>query len=93
MCHKGIFLENRWGEQCEFGQKNKSAPQKHLKCPASQFPVPNYDYSCHLKETFRFIGNNNIPYTRKGRANDQSRYGEEVQLAHLIKWKAEPLHL
>lgn len=66
-------------------------PRKVVKCPPSQFncggSFPKSDFKA---ETFRFIGNSDVPYTLYGRNNGDLYEG---QIPWLISWKAEPLDL
>jgi Protein of unknown function (DUF3211) len=66
-------------------------PRKMIKCPRSQFKLGgDFSKSDYRSETFRFIGNNNVPYTRYGRNFHLSGEG---QIKELIEWKANPLTL
>lgn len=64
-----------------------SKPRKIVKCPSSAFNS-TFPSDAHQSETFRFIGESNIPYTRNGR-----NYGkaDESPIEELVDWKAEPL--
>lgn len=65
-------------------------PVKVVKCPGSQFnPLNSFSEKDHQSETFRFIDNSNIPYTRNGRGYNQSK--SEEQIKELVDWVAEPL--
>lgn len=67
-------------------------PRKVVKCSRSQFNFGGcFIKSDHQEETFRFMGADNVPYTRNGR---NFRYGHlEEQIDELKDWKAEPLDL
>lgn len=65
-------------------------PRKVVKCPESQFNKIDFSrLSDHQLETFRFIGDSNIPYTKLGRNHEY--WGEEKPIDELRVWKAEPL--
>jgi hypothetical protein len=69
-------------------------PRKVVTCPSSQFNLGGcFSKSDYQSETFRFIDDSNVPYTRFGR--NYLRYGEydEEQIDALKTWKAEPLAL
>ena len=75
----------------QVGERRKFASRKVVKCPASQFKFGgSFSKSDYRAETFRFIGDSPIPYTRKGRNFAQWGH-EEKQIEELIHWKAEPL--
>lgn len=76
--------------RCIMGESLKHTPRKVVKCPPSQFLLGCFSLSDYQKETFRFIGNSNIPYTLNGR-NFNKLESEEKQIASLTEWKAEPL--
>lgn len=75
----------------EFGNELED-PRKVVECPPSQFNSGgHFSKSDYQAETFRFIGNSNIPYTRHGRNFNDS--GSEGQIEALKNWTAEPLSL
>ncbi|MEI8300324.1 MAG: hypothetical protein WCG10_01760 [Chlamydiota bacterium] len=64
-------------------------PRKVALCPRSQFlNRDHFVLSDHKSETFRFIGDENIPYTRNGRNFPSA---DEKPIEDLLIWKAEPL--
>ncbi len=67
----------------------KINPRIIVQSPKSQFIQANFLSSNFQAESFRFIGNSPIPYTRKGRNFEKDK--EESQIETLIRWKAEPL--
>lgn len=67
-------------------QKNNIAARKVVKCPASQFNFGNN--SPYQLETCRFIGDDNIPYTKNRLSQSHS---DEKQIESLIHWQAKPL--
>lgn len=73
------------------GEKRDRPPRKAVKCPPSQFDHgKKFSNSDYQMETFRFIGESNIPYTKFGRNYAAFGY-DEGQIKELIDWKAEPL--
>lgn len=72
-----------------WGGKRVMAPRKIVQCPRSQFFAHSFTKSDHQEETFRFIGDDNVPYTRFGRNN--AMHGNEGQIKELQNWTAEPL--
>lgn len=63
-------------------------PRKVVKCPRSQFNGGgNFSNSDHQSETFRFIGEDPVPYVQKGR----NPHWGEAQIEELRNWKPEPL--
>ncbi len=70
------------------GKRRDKAPRKVVKCPASQFGARIFFDTDHQKETFRFIGESNVPYTRFGR---NKRMDCEAQIPELQNWTAQPL--
>lgn len=85
------FLESM-NEDFSHLSSDKNSPRKIVQCPSSQFGSGQFSEGDHQKETFRFIGSCNIPYTRFGRNFDISNYNER-KIEALIDWKAEPLAL
>jgi hypothetical protein len=66
-------------------------PRKVVKCPESQFNAGGkFSDFDHQTETFRFIGDDKVPYTKNGRNFGCSN---EQQIPELIEWKADPLSL
>ena len=64
-------------------------PRKVASCPLSQFvDRDRFALSDHKGETFRFIGDENIPYTKNGRNFPST---EEKPIEDLRRWKPEPL--
>jgi hypothetical protein len=66
-------------------------PRKVVQCPSSQFNGGgNFcdDHKDHRNETWRFIGNSDIPYTKKGRSASSSK---ETMIEHLVNFRAESL--
>ncbi len=69
--------------------KMKNKPRKVAMCPPSSFNAGGYFKDTdHQKESFRFIGLDNIPYTFYGRAY---RHRREIQLPELLHWQCKPL--
>lgn len=67
-------------------------PRKVVKCPNSQFNFGgNFLPSDFQSETFRFIGNDQVPYTIGGRNYHSENL--EGQIDALKNWKVEPLTL
>ncbi|MCX6990780.1 MAG: hypothetical protein NTX49_06950 [Chlamydiae bacterium] len=66
---------------------------KVVKCPMSQFyGGGSFSTSDHQKETFRFKGTSNVPYTNWGRNNQPHTFSpEESPIDALKSWRAEPL--
>lgn len=68
---------------------SSKAPRKAVDCPRSQFNYGgSFCDSDHQSETFRFISDKNIPYTKKGRSGSNLY---ETPIKELASWKAEPL--
>lgn len=73
------------------GSRALKIPRKVVQCPSSQFNYGgNFSPSDHQEEKFRFIGDDNTPYTRLGRNFSKYQYSE-AQIDDLKNWKAEPL--
>ena len=53
-----------------------------------QFFGSVFSKCAYQEETFRFIGDSNIPYTKNGR---NCRENREAQMYELKNWKVEPL--
>lgn len=71
----------------EKSKKFKKLPRKIVACPSSQFDSGSFKDWHHQSEKFRFIGNDDMPYTTKGR----SRSYDETQIAELKDWKPQIL--
>lgn len=75
----------------EMNESADNPPRKVVKCPRSQFNFGGkFSTLDHQKETFRFIGDDNIPYTTCGRSFSQYK-GREGQIEELKHWQAKPL--
>lgn len=67
------------------------SPRKIAQSPQSQFNFSRYFKAWdHQRETFCFIGNDNVPYVTNGR--NYNEYGlNEGPISGLNQWRAEPL--
>lgn len=83
-----VQFRQKMNETGHLDDYRSELPRKVVKCPKSQFTLAIHSPSDHRRETFRFIGDDNIPYTRFGR-NKQKHI--EIQIETLKGWKAEPL--
>ncbi|HEY4831416.1 MAG TPA: hypothetical protein VIH61_02535, partial [Waddliaceae bacterium] len=85
------FREEMGEKSLSSGSRALTIPRKVVQCPSSQFNYGgSFSPSDHQEEKFRFIGDDNIPYTKLGR--NFSKYGNyEAQIDDLKNWKAEPL--
>jgi hypothetical protein len=82
------FIEAR-GEERGEGAKGILIPRKVVRCPPSQFNAGgDFRPEAFQEEQFRFIGNDEIPYTINGRTYAKHQ-GNEAQL--FKEWKCEPL--
>jgi hypothetical protein len=77
-------------EEEEIEKPKKMNPRKVAKCPKSQFNLGgNFQKTDYQTETFRFIGSDNVPYTKNGRG--YNNLGNEEQIKELKNWRAKPL--
>lgn len=59
-----------------------------MKAPSSQFNFGGtFDKNAFQAESWRFIGNDNIPFVCNGRSGSS----QEAQISSLKNWRAEPL--
>jgi hypothetical protein len=74
-------------------QSEFTMPRKVVKCPESQFNLSGHSSpsSSHQSERFRFVGQENVPYTVGGRNYHPKNL--EGQIEALKNWKIEPLPL
>jgi hypothetical protein len=90
--YRGYFeFVRAMGEEDKEGTKEEDLlePRKVVKCPPSQFNWGGgFSREAFQKESFRFIRDDEVPYTMNGRAY-RMRQGEEAQL--FKEWKCEPL--
>lgn len=85
------FLKSMHEPSLWSGDDELTLPRKVVRCPRSQFDYGGkFLRSDHQSELFRFIGSENIPYTKFGRNFDKYGYSE-AQIDELRSWKAEPL--